>query len=129
MSTRHYFTIKKEDKEVFSSQILGNNDYFDEEFYDSIGVEFDECCELEKQEISILKLMVAWHKWFTRHPEKLGVGLKDKPDLTEKQIFYDYLCGLYYQLEPYFLMRDINIYLKMGTEELKEEYKAYLEIY
>lgn len=129
MSIRHYFTIEKEGKEIFSSQILGNNDYFDEEFYDSIGAELDEYCELEKQEISIFKLMVAWHEWFKRHPERLGVGLKDKSDVTEKQIFYDYLCGLYYQLQPYFLMRDINVYLKMGTEELKEGYKAYLKIY
>lgn len=128
MSIRHYFTIEKEGKEIFSSQILGNNDYFDEEFYKSIGAELDEYCELEKQEISILKLMVAWYEWFKRNPKRLGVGLKDKSDVTEKQIFYDYLCGLYYQLQPYFLMRDINMYLKMGTEELKEGHKAYLKI-
>lgn len=129
MSVKHYFSIEKEGKKVFSDQILGNNDYFDEEFYEGIGVELDECCELEKQEINILKLMVAWYKWFERHPERLGVGLKDKSDITEKQIFYDYLCGLYYQLQPYFLMRDIYVYIKPGTEELKEEYKAYLEIF
>ena len=128
MSVRHYLIIEKEGKKVFSNQILGNHDYFDEEFYEEIGVELDDCCELEKQEINILKLMVAWYKWFKRHPERLGVGLKDKPDITEKQIFYDYLCGLYYQLQPYFLMKDIYIYIKPGTEELKEGCKAYLKI-
>lgn len=127
MSIKHYFTIEKEGKEIFSSQILGNNDYFDEEFYEEIGVKLDEGCALDKQEVSILKLITSWHRWFGRHPEKLGVGLKG--DKSDKQIYYDYYYGQYYQLQPYFLMRDIYIYLQMGTQELKEGCKAYLKIY
>lgn len=129
MSIKHYFSIEKEGKKIYSNRILGNNDYFDEEFYKEIGVKLNEDYALAKQEISILKLISAWHEWLERHPERLGVGLKNKSDLTEKQIFYDYLCGLYYQLQPYFLMRDIDAYLKMESAELKEEYKAYLEIF
>lgn len=33
MSTRHYFSIKKGNETVFEDQILGNNDFFDDEFY------------------------------------------------------------------------------------------------
>lgn len=33
MATRHYFIFKKHNKIIIKEQILGNNDFFDDEFY------------------------------------------------------------------------------------------------
>ena len=42
MSTRHYIEIYKNDELVLSEQVLGNNDFFDKEFYDSLNIEIED---------------------------------------------------------------------------------------
>lgn len=42
MSNRHFLTIKKGSEDLHRVQILGNNDYFDEEFYNHMGMVVDE---------------------------------------------------------------------------------------
>lgn len=58
MSQRHYIEVvdKKDNSIALSLQILGNNDYFDDEFYDHMGIFIDEdCCfDIEIKDFAFL---------------------------------------------------------------------------
>ena len=59
MATRHYFILKKHNKIILKEQILGNNDFFDDEFYNKINVKFEKG-DVPYQEIQIEDFFVEW---------------------------------------------------------------------
>lgn len=128
MSMRHWVTLKKDNKKVKEFQILGNNDYFDEEFYSNMGLQLSEDCDFEETEIKLSKLLVEWYQWLNRHPEKKGVGREIvKDENYSKKIYLEYRVGDYYQLQPYRFMRLLADYLDDIQYEIKDGYHLTFE--
>lgn len=75
MSIRHYLIIKNKDLDeiVDNHQILGNNDYFDEEFYQNLNINIDEDCMVEQVKINYTDFLYEWNRWLDRNPEKRGL--------------------------------------------------------
>lgn len=59
MSFKHYFIIKKDNKKVFEEQILGNDDYFDDEFYEKLNIKIEDDI-IKLTGIKIEYLFVEW---------------------------------------------------------------------
>ena len=53
MSERHYLIIKKDDKVIYETQILGNNDYFDNIFYDNLNLVLDKNYTFNETKINL----------------------------------------------------------------------------
>ena len=53
MSTRHYIQVYQNSplKEMYTEQILGNNDFFDDDFYYNLGIKLDEVCYFDQVQI------------------------------------------------------------------------------
>lgn len=141
MSTRHILQIKNGDKVVLSEQIIGNNDFFDEEFYENMRLNLDDYGELEETEISIEKLFSNWYKWLIRHPEKTKLpdfsGILNNDAIKDKDL-YLYQGMMYpniYVVEPFLLIQKMRPFLINLNEnfnkygKLREKYKAFLSIY
>lgn len=75
MSIMHYLIIKNKDLDeiVENYQILGNNDYFDEEFYQNLNINIDEDCMVKPVKINYTDFLYEWNKWLDRYPEKRGL--------------------------------------------------------
>ena len=93
MSLRHYLTLKKDGEHFLSTQVIGNNEMFDEEFYNFFGIEptedgnFDEV-EIFKDEPPIAKVQkffLQYQRYITRRlQEDDGVGIAQLLDATTK---------------------------------------------
>lgn len=132
MSIRHWITIRKGNETLKDIQILGNNDYFDEEFYENMGLQVTEDGEVKETEIKLSDLMVEWHEWLNRHPEKKGVGRDiSKGRYYTKEVYLEYLIGNYCQLQPYRFMDLLSRhnYLDDAKGEVKERYQITIEVY
>lgn len=138
MSTRHYFSIKKGNETVFEEQILGNHDFFDDEFYKNANIKFDE--ELEcvgLQEINLADFFVEWINFLERNPLMNGVSIPKPVKCRDKFLQYQNLIDAnYYCLQPFMLLRDIKEYIYQIDEslfdnygKLKEGYTAYIEAF
>lgn len=135
MSTRHYFIIKKGNETVFEEQILGNHDFFDDEFYKNANIKYDdelECVNLQK--INIADFFVEWINYLERNPEINNVSIPKSLKPRDKFLQYQNLINAnYYCLQPFMLLRDIKDYIYQFNEssfdnygKLKEGYKAYI---
>lgn len=139
MSQRHYIEVinKKDNSRVLSLQILGNNDWFDEEFYENIGVIIDEssCFDIEIKDYA--KFILEWHNYLEKHPEKRGLPKMSKSSIEEcnhdaelwKDIVYlHYRCADSYELQMYVVTLNLAPFVKWdGT--VKEDYKLILECF
>ena len=138
MSTRHYFSIKKDNETVFEEQILGNHDFFDDEFYKNVNIKFDEELEcVELQEINFADFFVEWINFLERNPLMNGVSIPKSLKFRGKFLQYQNLLDAnYYCLQPFMLLRDIKDYIYQIDEssfdnygKLKERYTAYIEAF
>lgn len=140
MSTMHYFILKKNNRVILKEQILGNNDFFDDEFYNKINVKFEDG-DVSCQEIQIEDFFVEWIRFLERNPLKNGISLSkdmiNRDNLTNYRALID---AKFYCIQPFSLMRKIKKYtfdindikleeyaIKYG--KLKEGYRAYIEAY
>jgi len=138
MATRHYFILKKNNKVIFKEQILGNNDFFDDEFYNKINVKFEDNC-VPYQEIKIEDFFVEWVRFLKRNPLKNGISLSknmiNRDNLTNYRALID---ANFYCIQPISLMRKLKKYTfnidEIRLEEyaikygkLKEGYRAFIE--
>ena len=140
MATRHYFILNKNNRIIFKEQILGNNDFFDDEFYNKINVKFEDG-DVPCQEIKIEDFFVEWFRFLERNPLKNGISLSknmiNRDNLSNYQALID---ANFYCIQPILLMRKLKKYtfniddikleeysIKYG--KLKEGYKAYIEAY
>jgi hypothetical protein len=107
MSIRHYLIIRNKDLDeiVENYQILGNNDYFDEEFYQNLNINIDEDCMVEQVKINYTDFLYEWNRWLDRNPEKKGLpkipeSVKNQEDIKthKERICLHYLtCQSYEQ--------------------------------
>lgn len=140
MATRHYFILKKHNKIILKEQILGNNDFFDDEFYNKINVKFEDG-DVTRQEIQIEDFFVEWIKFLERNPLKNGISLSKNMINRDNLANYRALINAnFYCIQPILLMRKLKKYtfdiddIELGEYatkygKLKEGYGAYIEAY
>lgn len=140
MATRHYFIFKKNNRIILKKQILGDNDFFDDEFYNKINVKFEDEY-VPCQEIKIEDFFVEWVRFLERNPFKNGISLSKNMINRDNLANYRALIDAnFYCIQPILLMRKLKKYtfniddikleeysIKYG--KLKEGYKAYIEAY
>lgn len=116
MSIRHYLIIKNKDLDeiVDNHQILGNNDYFDEEFYQNLNINIDEDCMVEQVKINYTDFLYEWNRWLDRNPEKRGLpkipeSIKNQEDIkTHKECIYlHYLTCQSYEQQLFEVTRSL----------------------
>lgn len=137
MSERHYLIIKKDDKVIYETQILGNNDYFDNIFYDNLNLVLDKNYTFNETKINLHDLIYEWNLWLNRHPNKKGINLNiDKENtLSDKErkelLLLNYRLANFYELQPFLLIHDLDIkeYLNLIDSTLKDGYELYITIY
>jgi len=132
MSTRHYIQVYQNSplKKMYTEQILGNDDFFDDDFYYNLGIKLDEVCCIDFEIKNFAEFMLEWHNYFERHPEKKGL-----PDLSEhtverfadknsdqwKAIVYAHYAGAEsYEMQLYNVARDMYKYLDFDGNVLDE---------
>lgn len=140
MSTRHYFILKKDNRVILKKQVLGNNDFFDDEFYNKINVKFEDR-DVPCQEIQIEDFFVEWVRFLERNPLKNGISLSKNMINRDNLANYRALMDAnFYCIQPILLMRKIKKYTfdidDIRLEEyatkygkLKDGYRAYIEAY
>lgn len=105
----------------YTEQILGNNDFFDDDFYYNLGINLDEVCYFDFEIKNFAEFMLEWHNYFERHPEKKGL-----PDLSEHIVerfankssdqwkafvYAHYASAESYEMQLYNTARDMYKYL------------------
>ena len=102
MERNHYINVIKDGKEVYSYQVLGNDDSFDKEFYKNLNINPK---REDNKEINYLEFLYEWHQYLERNPDlkkSLEVSDRMKERLeNRKEAFADYLFGFYGASETY----------------------------
>lgn len=122
MSQKHYIEVidKKDNSIALSLQILGNNDYFDDEFYDHMGIVMDEECCFDVEIKDFAFLILKWHSYLDRHPEKRGLPninketmdcLRNDIEQQKEFIYLQYATALSYELQIYEVAKEISQFL------------------
>lgn len=93
MTKRHYLTAKNKsrDRMDIDYQILNNNDYFDEEFYQNLNITVDDNGDIAPVKINYVDFLYEWHRWLNRNPVKKGL-----PQISENMIDGKESAFLYY---------------------------------
>lgn len=134
MSTRHYIEVYKNDESMFSEQILGNNDFFDKEFYDSLNIEIEDDY-FDQVEIEFTDFLKEWHEYLERHPEMKGIPkipeqVKERLNDTDykEYLYIHYLTTESYEMQVFKIVALISKYMNYRGE-LYEGYIATLCCY
>lgn len=102
MGRNHYINVIKDGKEVYSYQVLGNDDSFDKEFYKNLNINPK---KEDNKEINYIEFLYEWHQYLERNPDlkkSLEVSDRMKERLeNRKEAFADYLFGFYGASETY----------------------------
>lgn len=93
MTKRHYLTAKNKSRDGMDIdyQILDNNDYFDEEFYQNLNITVDDNGDIAPVKINYVDFLYEWHRWLNRNPVKKGL-----PQISETMIDGKESAFLYY---------------------------------
>ena len=93
MTKRHYLTVKNKSRDGMNIdyQILDNNDYFDEEFYQNLNITVDDNGDIAPVKINYVDFLYEWHRWLNRNPVKKGL-----PQISETMIDGKESAFLYY---------------------------------
>ena len=138
MSNRHYLKVKNKNinKIVAEYQILGNNDYFDEEFYKNLNINVDEDGVIEPAKINYLDFLYEWDKWLDRNPEKKGLpkipeSLKKQEDMKilKEGVFLHYLTCQTYEQQLFDITKMLYSKYINWNGDLKKNYEILLECY
>ena len=128
MSNRHYFRLTNKDtKEYKEWQILGNNDYFDDTFYENLSIEVDEDGAIEETAVDLTQFAVEWHNFLHRNPKMLGLPKLTtiNTDITGEHLLYFYGGSESYELQIFRVIREITDQL-METNSMLEPNKGYI---
>ena len=116
MSQRHYIEIYENDVLIFSEQILGNNDFFDEEFYNNLNIKIEDDY-FDPVEIEFTNFLKEWHEYLERHPEMKGIPkiseqTKERfDDANYKEYLYlHYLTTESYEMQVFSVVKSISKY-------------------
>ena len=138
MSQRHYLEVidKRSKHALLCFQILGNHDYFDDEFYTNIGVETDssDCFDVEIKDYA--KFILEWYNYLERHPELMGLpkipkGYKERFNDSEEwkdSVFLHYLTADSIELQLYTVTQGLFEYIECDGI-VKEGYKLLFTCY
>lgn len=131
MSQRHYFRVKDNNGDTVEEiQILGNHDYFDEEFYQNLGINFenddDDYLSFSDVKINYLDFLYEWDQFLKRNTNKHGIPRPnyELEKCLEKENFKEYLYEFYkgsdaYILQPFLLTRLLaNKYINIKKEPI-----------
>ena len=93
MTKRHYLTVKNKSRDGMNIdyQILDNNDYFDEEFYQNLNITVDDNGDIAPVKINYVDFLYEWYRWLNRNPAKKGL-----PQISENMIDGKESAFLYY---------------------------------
>lgn len=93
MTKRHYLKAKNKSRDGMDIdyQILDNNDYFDEEFYQNLNITVDDNGDIAPVKINYVDFLYEWHRWLNRNPVKKGL-----PQISETMIDGKESAFLYY---------------------------------
>lgn len=136
MSNRHYLMIedKKCQRGVWRRQVLGNNDYFDEEFYQNLNITVDDNGAIAPTKVNYIDLLYEWDRWLDRHPEKRGVPQIPKHrkecediDIVKENIFLHYASSESYEQQLFEISRQLFPFFCNWRGDIKSGYKMTLE--
>lgn len=135
MSTRHYIEIYKNNGElVLSEQVLGNNDFFDEEFYDNLNIKIEDDY-FDQVEIEFTNFLKEWYEYLERHPEMKGIPkipeqVKERFDDADykEYLYIHYLTAESYEIQVFRIVTLISKYMNYRGE-LYKGYIATLRCY
>ena len=136
MSNRHYLMIRAKDiKEVmWQCQVLGNNDYFDEEFYQNLNIDVDDNGFIASTKVNYIDFLYEWDRWLDRHPEKRGVPQIPKHrkecediDLVKENIFLHYASSEFYERQLFEISRSLFPLFCNWSGDIKSRYEMTLE--
>ena len=138
MSNRHYLRLEnKYTKSIISEcQILGNNDYFDEEFYKNLNINVDEDGVIEPVKINYIDFLYEWDRWLNKYPEKKG--LPEMPEYVRKNknikilkwnVFMHYSIRQSYEQQLYEVTRGLYPKYIDCRGNIKDRYEMILECY
>ena len=138
MSIIHYLIIKNKnlDEIVENYQILGNNDYFDEEFYQNLNINIDEDCMVEQVKINYTDFLYEWNRWLDRNPEKRGLpkipeSVKNQEDIkTHKECIYlHYLTCQSYEQQLFEVTRSLYPQYIDWSENIRDGWELIFECF
>lgn len=139
MSQRHYIYVMNNSskKELYCSQILGNNDFFDETFYENMNIKVEDDGWFDLTKITYRDFLYEWHNWLNRHPEKKGFNqipehikerFKNNTDLLKEYLVLHYATTQSYEQQIHEITKNIMNYLDVKGKE-KDSIEIYLECY
>lgn len=138
MSNRHYLMIedKKSQRGVCRCQVLGNNDYFDEEFYQNLNITVDDNGTIVPTKVNYIDLLYEWDRWLDRHPEKRGIpqiseAIKECEDIdiVKENIFLHYASSESYEQQLFEISRQLFPFFCNWRGDIKSRYEMTLECY
>lgn len=128
MAIRHYLNMidKTSGKCIFSTQILDNNGYFDDEFYKVFNIKLDENYSFNETEVDLFDLTYEWHNFLQRHPKMLGLPVisKDYKSCEDFRgnLFFFYATADSFELQLFRTMERIaNILMDNGVITCPDE--------
>lgn len=134
MSQRHYIKIYKNNVLIFSEQILGNNDFFDEEFYNNLNIKIEDDY-FDLVEIEFANFLKEWHEYLERHPEMKGIPkipeqVKERFDDAEykEYLYIHYLTAESYEMQVFRVVAAMSEYCNYRGE-LDKRYVVMLGCY
>lgn len=131
MASRHYLAMMDTQTiEVFRQQVLGNNDCFDDEFYEALGIELDIDGDFGKTEVNIEQFAKEWYKFLHRNENLLGFPKPFENDIEERPLHF-FLLAESYELQMFTTMSKIANTLIDNSclENPEDRYQFTLECY
>ena len=137
MSNRHYLRLENKNtkKIIRECQILGNNDYFDEEFYQNLNIVVDDGA-IAPVKVDYVDFLYEWDRWLNKYPEKKGLPEMPKYarenkniKFLKKNIFLHYLIRQSYEQQLYEATRGLYPKYIDCKGNIKDGYEMILECY
>ncbi len=138
MSNRHYLRLENKNtkKIIRECQILGNNDYFDEEFYQNLNIIVDDDGVIAPVKVDYVDFLYEWDRWLNKYPEKKGLPEIPKYVRENKNIkslkdnvFMHYSIRQSYEQQLYEVTRGLYPKYVDWRGNIKDGYEMVLECY
>ena len=137
MSNRHYLRLedKNTKKIIRECQILGNNDYFDEEFYQNLNIVVDDGM-IAPVKINYVDFLYEWDRWLNKYPEKKGMPeipkyVRENKNINtlKKNVFLHYSISQSYEQQLYEATRGLYPKYVDCRGNVNDGYEIVLECY
>lgn len=138
MSNRHYLRLedKNTKKTIRECQILGNNDYFDEEFYQNLNIVVDDDGVIAPVKVNYAVFLYEWDRWLNKYPEKKGLPempkyVRENKNINtlKKNVFLHYSIRQSYEQQLYEATRGLYPKYVDCRGNINDGYEMVLECY